>query len=570
MTKTQTARFGQTQWSSGTDSFLRSDANSDNADIEARAAYDDGATYSTLPAVGDTIAGRYVMRETSPYRTLYRATAQNGSWEAIGGNTLPAPVTYRPYAAADQSATTAASIWTHPSLTNAPASITYDGGASFVRAMIYDPNGTSGALHVGTNAAPSPGTLGRMHVRTRADGDRGLVLQPHGSGAGNMLTAREPGGSDVTTIDASGYLRARSLSGFGGGAISSASAVVIAPTSNASDGVTNGLMLYGQSGATSKTIATIQRDASDTAPIMTVARDSMTIGRLPWGDSTTSGGLLTFAAQEHIFRATGYGTPMSTFAVYAASTSAPTDTTQDALVFGTSRNFAILRTPTRITQELDSSNPNLTLDHWADDSKPFLQARRNNASETIAVLEGDGRLRTGARWLGSGTMVDARASLKHLSIKRWSQPRTDGPTTGIRIDPIGSTTTNATYDFPVMQLRSVTSCDLIITSTCEMTFSTDNDNHGLSYFLETYASVNGGAFNLVHTAENFQATVNAGERQTGDNFIAHQQLEGVAAGSTVQFRLKMTNNTPAGGASIYIRMLKVMAEECLLADYATA
>jgi hypothetical protein len=573
VTKTQTTRFQQYQYSSGSDSFLRADVNADAAGIE-QAAYDDGATYTVLPAVGDTIAGRYVMYQpaASPYHTLYRATAQNGSWEQVIGNALPAPVTFRPYAAGDQAATTAAATWTHPSLSAAPASITYGGLASFASGVIYDPNtAANGALHVGTNAAPAPSTLGRAHVRTRVDGDRGLVLQPHGAGAGNMFTAREPGGTDVTTIDANGYLRARSLSAFGGGAVTGTSAVVIAPTSNASDGVSNGLMLYGQSGAGSKTILAVQRDASDTAPIATIGRDSISIGRLPWNSGTTTG-TVAISAQQHRVRATGFSGDTGLWGVYAASATAPGDATQDQAVLGTSRTSIVGRTPIYLTQELDPSNPNLTVDRYAEFSVPFARFRRvvGGAAEIVASLEADGRLQTGARWLGGGTMIDARASLKHFSVARWAQPRTDGPTAGIRIDPIGSAVNAYTYDFPVMQLRSVSACDLEITSWCEMTFATDNTNHGLSYFLEIYASINGGSFNLVHTAEGFQATVDGGQRPTGDNFFATQYLDNLPTGATVQFRLKLTNNTSADGASIYIRAMKVVAEECLLTEYSTS
>lgn len=567
MTKTQTTRFGQTQYSSGGDSFLRADVNSDATDLEARAAYDDGAAYSVLPSVGGIIAGRYVMYApaASPYRTLYRATGTSGTWAQAIGNSVPEPLTYRPYASGDQPVTAAAATFTHPNLSTPAATVSYGGDASLAGATVYDRNdATSGALHVGADLAESPATLGRAHVRTRLDGDRGLVLQPHGTGAGNMLTAREPGGADVTTLDASGYLRARALSGFGGGAISSGNAVVAAPTSNATDGVNNGMLLHGQSGAGSKTILALQRDAADTAPIGSVARDAIALGRLPWGDAT-SGGTVSLAGRQIKMRGLGYTGDTALWSLSAAADAAPADTAQDALVTRYGRTAATIRTPLSVTQELATTGANLTLDRYTDYTGRFLTARRiggDGSTETIVGLEADGRLSLGARWQGAGVLYDARNTIRHVSTRRWAQPQTDGPTSGVAIQPNAT----FTYTFSTMTCRSTQRTDLNAHLNMEYTASTGAPQTDLNFFLDSYLSINGGAWSFIATTEHFGYSVPPGQREAGTTSTADVRWLGVPAGATFQLRFIVRSGSTLVPV-LFLRMFDLNVEENVIAAY---
>lgn len=570
MAKTATTRFGQSQYSSGSDTFRRVDYNTDGSNIETRAAYDDGVTYATLPAVADTRAGRYVMHQPTgnTYKTLYRATGEGGTWEQAVGTAVPAPLAFRPHVATSYAATATAASFAHPNLTNPGATVTYDGAAAFGRAVVLDLNdGTKTALHVGTSAAPAPGTLGRAHVRTTTDGDKGLVLQPHGAGAGNTFTAREPTGQDVVTIDPNGYLRARSLSGFGGGALDAATAVVVAPTSSATDAVTTGLLLYGQSSAPSKRMLQVLRDAADTAPIVNVYRDSISLGRLPWGD-VSSGGTISSAGKQITHRALGYDSDTVLWKMSLASATTPTDTTLDQTVLSLSRASSLLRAPLTATQELATGGVNLTLKRFTEFNGRFIELRRaGTTDEVVSAWEPDGRLSIGARWVSAGTMYDARNSLWHSCKKRWATPGVDGYRVGIKIDSGNVPTNNYTYTFALMQMRSSQATDVNARVAIEYCIENETDDFGSSMIFEHLVSVNGGAFTSLATTEHWTTAVRVGDRPVGNSPISNTVLKNAPAGATVQWRVKLTNNGSDFGPPMYLRMLDLNIEETIISTY---
>lgn len=557
MTKTQTERFGQNQYSSGSDSFRRVDYNSDGTYIEARAAYDDGGTYTTLPGVGEIIKGRYVMYSSGggTYRTLYRATDTNGAWEPALGNTIPRPVTVRPHAAGDFTASTAALLFTHPDLATPPGKITFDGQASFPRVTAYDPNDIArGSVYVGTNAAHDVTALGRMHVRTRQNGERGLMLQPHSVDAGNMLTVREAGGSDVVTVDASGYLRARSLSGFGGGAINAGAAVVAAPTSSSSDGVDIGLLLHGQTGATAKTILSVRRDLADTAPVLSVGRDSLQVGRLPWGDGSSGGGL-ALRGRQILQRALGYDLDPLLWRLNRASTATPEDGGLDETVASFSRASGLIRVPMTLTQALGTSGANLTLKHYTDLNSRFLELHRmsGETSEILSSWDTDGRLLLGARWKGIGVMRDARQSMVHISTYAGGGELNPGQT--------------FSREWPTMYPRSATGYCLKIVATLETEvaaglFSDRED--GQQWFLNMDISIDGAAYQALGSVRMGGPAHRSGTRpievQNGTFW-----LKNIAAGTTFALRTRVF----IGGAvpKVTVRQQWVSVEECVIADY---
>lgn len=570
MTKTQTARLRQNQYSSGSDSFRRVDYNADGAFVEARAAYDDGLTYTTLPDVADIIAGRYVMYSSGAgaYRSLYRATETNGAWESALGSAIPAPLIFRPHAAADFTATATALSFGHPDLAAPPGKITFDGQASFPRVTAYDPNDIArGSVYVGTNTAHDPTALGRMHVRTRVNGERGLMLQPHSVDAGNLFTVREAGGSDVVTVDASGYLRARSLSGFGGGAINPGAAVVAAPTSASGDGVDIGMLLHGQSTATAKTILSVRRDLADTAPVLNVARDAIQVGRLPWGDGTSGGGL-TMQGRQLLQRAVGYDADPLLWRLNRASTSSPGDTGLDETTVSFSRSSGLVRVPMTMTQALGTSAANLTLKHYTDFGSRFVELHRmsGETSEVLSSWDADGRLALGARWISNGTMRDARQILRHCSMKQWAVPGVDGYQTGPKID-ISGPTQSFTYTFGTMQTRSNTGCDLTIFMESEYCLENESDDFGSACLYDIYVSINGGTFDLITTREYWAVAVPAGDRPVGQTPHFITNCDSLPAGATFQVRVRVRNNGSAFSAPMYLRMIYLNIEESIVTAY---
>lgn len=557
MTKTVTERFSQSQYSSGQDSLHRADYNANGLNISDLAAIDDGATYTSLPLIEDIIRGRYVMFSSGAgaHRTLFRATATNGEWETALGNTLPEPIEFRPHLAGDQAVTDVAAVFAHPSLVSNGATVTYDGQARFTELTAYDPDNTGrGTVYVGTAAARDVANLGRVYVRTRQNGERGLVLAPHAVEAGNLFTVREAGGQDVVTIDSSGYLRARSLVGLGGGAINAGAAVVAAPTSAGGDGVDIGLLVHGQGGATAKTIMSVRRDLADTSSIVHVERDNLRIGRLPWG-STTENGAIGIHGRQITNRGLGYDADFVLWRVRRADTSDPGNTALDETAMSLSRASGLVRVPMTMTQALGTTGVNLALQRYTDFGSRFVELRRmtGETAEVISAWESDGRLATGARWKGAGVMRDARQSLIMRAKKDIGDVKVSGET---------STTT-----WPTMQTRSVTACDLYITVRLETTlgaglFSDRED--GQQWFSICDISINGGAFSEIGSEIQGGTSNRSGTRPINvqdSTFIALN----VPAGATFAVRTHVF----IGGAvpAVTIRKAFIEVREALVTQY---
>jgi hypothetical protein len=555
VTITQTPRFHQTQYSSGSDPLRRAQYNADGAAVEAQAAWDDGDTYPVLPSVGDIWSGRYVSYApgAGTYRSLHRATGDHGTWEQAIGNTIPAPLNFRPQAAGDQAVGTAAVLFGHPDLASPAGQVTYDGQAVLSRIRAFDPNTASrGSVYIG-DETPDLTNLGRFYLETRQSGDRGIVLQPHASAAGNMFASREPGGQDVVTIDASGYLRARSLAGFGGGAVNAGAAVVIAPTSASADGVDIGLLLHGQSGAAAKTILSVRRDLADSAPVLAVNRDSMTVGRLPWG-SSSAGGSLALAGRQVTVRAAGYDANTVLAKIVRADSADPSDTGLDETVLSVSRASSLLRAPLTLSQALGTGANNLTVQRYSDFSARFLEFQRiTGGTEVVAALEADGRLAVGARWRGAGVMRDARQPVNHLSVYTGGGAYSPGQT--------------FTYVWPVMQLRSTTACDLRILGRLEAEVASglfSDREDGQQWFYNFDISINGAGFTFITSV-----LMGGPSHRSGTRPIEVQDglcwAKDVPAGATVQLRTRVF----IGGATpvVTLRRQFLDIQESVVQDY---
>jgi hypothetical protein len=560
VTVTRTPRTGQTQWSSGSDPLRRVQLNGDADSAEELFALDDGVTYTALPTMGEILRGRYAMFSSGAgaYTTLYRATGDAGSWIPAMGNTMPDPVLHRPHAGGDHAATDIAETWTHPSLSNPGATLTYDGQARFTRVTAYDLDSAArGTIYAGLSPATAPdvATLGRVHVRTRQAGEKGLVVQAHDVTAGNLFTAREAGGSDVVTVDANGYLRARALAGFGGGAINAGAAVVVAPTSAAGDGVDVGLLLHGQSVATSKTILQVRRDLADTAPIVQVDRDNVALGRLPWG-SGSAGGNITASGRQVNVRALGYDADPVLWRLWRASTATPENPGTDDIVAVLTRTTGSIRVPLTVSQPLNTGAAALVVQRYTDFNGRFMEFQRvTGGTEVIGALEADGRLSIGARWKGTGVMRDARQQMTHMSSAfiggTWSPGQT------------------ATFEYPTMQLRSVTTTDLKIWMMQEATvnqgaFSDRED--GQQWFLNIDISINGGGYSFLHSKLMGGPSHRTGTRPVSSD-PATTFVKDVPAGATVKIRTRVF----IGGAvpTVDLRGQWLTVEECVLADYPT-
>lgn len=556
MTVTRTPRTAQTQWSSGSDPLRRVQLNGDADAAEELFALDDGVTYTALPTMGEILRGRYAMFSSGAgaYTTLYRATADAGSWIPAAGNTMPDPVLHRPHSAGDHATTDVAETWTHPSLSNPGATFTYDGQARLTRLTAYDlDNAARGTIYAGTTVTPDPAVLGRVHVRTRQAAERALVVQAHDVTAGNLFTARESGGSDVVSIDANGYLRARALAGFGGGAINAGAAVVTAPTSASGDGVDIGLLVHGQSVAAAKTIFQVRRDLADTAPLVQVDRENVALGRLPWG-SGSAGGNITESGRQVNVRALGYDADPVLWRLWRAATSDPGNAALDDIVSVFTRTTGSIRVPLTLSQPLNTGAAALVVQRYTDFSGRFMEFQRvTGGTEVISALEADGRLATGARWKGAGVMRDARQQLTHMA----------STFLGGNWDP-GET---CTYEYPTMQLRSVTATDLKIWMMQEATveagaFSDRED--GQQWFLNIDISINGAAYVFLHSKLMGGPSHRSGTRPV-ESDPATIYVKDVPAGATIKIRSRVF----IGGAvpTVNLRGQWLTVDECVVTTY---
>lgn len=577
MTETRTNRFDLPLWGDGSDSGSRSDFNEAFTKLNDNAARDDGVTQSALPGTG-LVPGRYqLVVHDGVYRVVYRRHDGSG-WDAIGGNTMPNPFHFRGIAAG-VARTDAAITLSHPDAANAGGTIGYDGSATLsgtVRVFDDDELGR-GALLVGTSATPDLSTLGRAHVRTRATGERALTLQAHASNAGNLLTARTAGASDVLSIDALGRLRALSPSAFGGAPLPTLASLAIAPTASDDDDTTAGLLLHGSTGSSeilAKSILQIWRDASEgAAPLADLKRDSFSIGRLPWASSA-----LTLAATAHTVRAGGIAAnPFYWRLRRSDPTNAGTEANpaNDVTLFGVTETGSTHSLPMVISNRYRTAPVALTVQRLTDFSAAFLSLARlvpdgggGETSQTASTWDSDGRLRAGAWWRSTGTIRDARQSLHHLCRKVYAAPG-DGATLGLQVNPSGS----ATLTWTTMTMRSSGTADLKISTSIELMMqpnSVDGQADAQDYSARTLVSVNGGSFTEIGNAENAQTTPynrNPIQRYSGDMFVFDHRILNVPSGATVQVRTVFT--TTNANPIVWLRSLEIDVEECMIEAYAS-
>lgn len=564
MAETRTSRFGLVQWGVGTDSPSRLDFNEAFLNLENRAAYDDGVSAATLPSSG-VVAGRYAMvAPGGANKTLYRRN-DGGQWDFAGGNTDPDPFYLRPYSgsgAGGPARSTSGLIVTHPDNPSGPgATVAYDGSISAGGTLrVYDVNdAAAGNLIVGAGAsvAADPIARGRVHIRTRADGERGLVLRPHGTGAGPLLAVQTTAGSDVLTLDATGQFQQRAAAALGGASVPDTSMVAIAPTSSGSD--TNGLLLHGQAApGDTKTILRVLRQADDSAALMQVGRDSASIGRLPWG-STSAGGALSLSGRTIAARASGYSGDGTLWGLTRADINTPTNTALDEPVLAYARQSSLARVPATITQALNTSAVNLTLKRYTDLTQRFLELHRMGAGESVEVVGGwdsEGRVLAGTRWMNAGAVRDARQSLWHRT--QWNHSDLLNP---------GDTLTKV---FAPMQCLSATPCDLLINirlqAQVEVGAFTDRED-GQQWFLNCDISVNGGGYSFIGSY-----LFGGPSHRTGTRPINVQEgdftLINVPAGATFQIRTRVF----VGGAvpKITTQAQFINVQESIVNNYSTS
>lgn len=562
MAETRTSRFGLVQWGVGTDSPSRVDFNEAFLNLENRAAYDDGVSAATLP-VTNVVAGRYALvAPGGTNKTLYRRS-DGGTWDYAGGNTSPDTFYVRPYVGVGSGGparSAAALVVSHPDGSGgAGVTLAYDGSAALGGTLrVYDLNdATAGNVVIGSTATADP-AVGRLLLRTRADGERGLVLRPHGSGAGAMLAVQTSAGSDVLTLDALGRMQQRSAAAFGGAAVATDSILAVAPSTNSGDGFTNGLVLYGQAApADTKTILRVLRQSDDAAALLQLARDNFTIGRLPWG-STTANGALALAGRQLNARASGYTGDSVLWRLTRADITDPSNGALDESVTTFSRQSSLQRVPATISQALNTGAVTLALKRYTDLTQRFLEMHRMGASETVEVAgawDSEGRVISGARWLGAGSLRDARQELKHHTTKGFAWDGAPGAT--------------LTQAFATMQCLSGSSCDLDIHIRLETTvgagaFSDKED--GQQWFLNCDISINGGAFTALGSVLMGGPSHRDGTRpvnvQSGD-----WQVYNVPAGATFQVRTRVF----VGGAvpHITVRTQFITVTESLITNYTT-
>jgi hypothetical protein len=572
MTETRTSRHELPQWGSGADSGSRADFDEAFEKLDNQAAYDTGATLSALPAAGK--AARYVLVSLAGgFRTLYRDDGT--TWDVVGGNTLPRHVHFR--ALDGQARTDNAVTFSHPDAANPGATLGYDGSAVLSGTVrVYDDDEPArGVLMVGTDAAADPAARGRVHVRTRADGEQGLVVQAHGGGAGHLLALRNSGGSTVTSVDALGRFQQRSFSAFGGAALSASSTVAVAPTSATDDGITNGLLLYGQTGdASGKTILTVQPDAAtDTAAIGLVTRTGMTWGRLPWGTPAGSNGVVTLAGNTVYVRASGNVDNAAYFSVRRSDPTSPATEANPALDTGlvtvgpTGIGSGL---PLSLSQRYRTASATMTLYRVTDFAAAFLDLARlipaGGGTETVQLASSwrsDGRLNTGAWWRSTGTTRDARQPVSHCSRKTFVAVGGDGAA-GEDI----TTDETYTYTWPTMTVRSATSTDLEILIGLEfhLLWRPDGVVDTNGFYVDTLVSVDGGSSTVADTSFVTPTPNGTTARNGSNNVLLCHRRTAVATDKpfVVQTRIRMTNSLPG----IRLRTIDLRVQEVIVENYA--
>lgn len=563
MTETRTSRFNLPQWSAGTDSPSRTDFNGAFSDIEGRGAYDTGDNVSSLP-VTSLVAGRYSMLTTvSDGYSLYRYSGS--AWQYVGGTLVPR---YQRFKAVEGQASTD-QVFTVEYPGDGSANIVATYGGDFTAGGVlksWNANDlTKGSLAVGWNGALSLSTTGRAYLRTRANSELGLVLHAHGSGAGNMLTVREPGNSDIFTVDAIGRLTQRTFAAFGGATLPSTSMVAVAPTS-AVDAITNGALFYGQSAATSKTIMQVLRDSSDIAPIISVGRDAITMGRLPW-----TGGLLTLASVGHNLRASGVAAnPYYLRLRRSDPTSSATEANSalDTTVFYINEDGAVSQLPLSVTQRYRTASSTLSLFRVTDFTAGFVSLSRlvpdgvgGETTQLAGSWASDGRLSSGAWWRATGTTRDARQVVVHRSSKAYAVIG-DPVNQGQYVAPAAS----FTYTWASMTCRSAGVTDLRVRIETEALFDAPGSGtRAVDWAMRTQISINGGSYTQIGASENVSATTPTGGRPSGDRYGSVCWATDIPAGAT--FALRTIIEVGAVDDGLRIRSMHISADECIVENY---
>jgi hypothetical protein len=581
VTETRTPRFGYPQWSADTDSPSRLDFDEWSNVAEAKNAYDDGATFATLPTTS-LVQGRYALvNATGNYRTLYRRD-DAGSWRFVGGDTIPDTLRLR--ALAGQATTAQALALSHPSLTNPPLTLAYDGsmvaGGSF---RSFDPNDAAkGGIVVGSNAAVDPVNNGRLYVTTRQTGDRGLVIQPYlptggDPGSGDLFTVRDSGGNSPLTVNASGQFREQASSAFGGASVQSTAMLAVSPSSSNTDTIASGLLLYGQAGTgganppNGKYLLQLSRDSSDLTPansIGLVARNGITWGRLPWGTPNTDG-TITLAANIHYVRSSSNAAAFIQWQ-YTDPTH-ENDPTKDTAYFVASSAAAVWRLPSSFSNEYNTGRAVADLYRFVDYSQPFLRvirAVRVNPTTVTSTLvgqwESDGRLQSGVPWRGMGTIRDGRQPVAHNCHKTFAAPGQPADQ-GQLVNPLGT----YIYTWPVMTLRSVSAVDIELDVISEFMLgagvSGQDDAQVVSQ--QFAISINSGTYSSIDVPREIAVTVpRATNRRAGGTYPARVRLQNVPAGAQIQVRTTFSVGDAA--PVVYIRSLDLRVLEAVVESYA--
>lgn len=576
MTETRTPRFELPQWSSGSDSPSRADFNEAFSNVETRAGQDDGTSAGTLPTT-NLVAGRsFALDAGADGYTIYRY--DGSGWRFTGGTLVPVGVRF---AARDGQALTGTALSvTHPSRSSAALSATYGGdlaAAGVLRSFDADDD-TRGLAVVGWSGTPSAGTHGRLHVRTRRAGDLGVVAQAHAANAGNLFTVREQGGQDIVTVDAAGRLTGRAPSAFGGASVAASASLAVAPTSAAGDGVTAGVLLYGQSSADTKSILRVQRDAVDTAPVLLVGRDMVEAGRLPWGSAYNTAGYLRLSGNRIVLRSSGNADNPAYVQVRRSDPTSPAteaDTSKDTLLWQVAAGSIVHSMPTTVNNmAMQNDTASMTVQRFGNFVGNFLDLTRlvpdGGGGQTVQLAsqwDSQGRLRSGAWWRSTGYLRDARQPVVHASAKRWAG-QGSSTTGGIVINSNGS----FTYVWPTMTTRSATVSDLEVFTTAEVMLVNANlDEDAQSINVRTDYSLDGGStWTAAAYSENAAAATGTknGFRPAGMNFTSWHVVAGLNPGAEFVLRTVVS----AGGAlpTARLRCLDLRGQESLVEYYATA
>jgi hypothetical protein len=268
VTETRTTYFELPNWSVDTpDGPSREDFNGAFANIEARAAYDDGAQGSVLPS---TLLkpGRYAKQTVSDGYALHRRN-NGGGWDQVGGTVWSTRVRYR--------GATSGDVVLSSDVAGSETATLKAGGELATPGIIR----SSAVVAAGADLTAdlsAPANTGRSYVRTRASGERGLVLSAHDNAAGPLLSAQESGGTFPTTIDSRGRFRSQVAAALG--AASPVDTVPLLITPGVAD-----VTALDLAGKTTGAVPALRAyaDAGDGTPIASILPTTITLGKAAWG-----------------------------------------------------------------------------------------------------------------------------------------------------------------------------------------------------------------------------------------------------------------------------------------------